>query len=434
MESADCRAAVLGDVADAAAGAEATEDGQDDVLRRRAGRQFALDVDGQRLRLDLAEALGGHHVFHLGGADAEGQRSEGTVCGGMGVTAHDGHAGQGEALLGADDVNDSLALVAHRVGGDTEVVGVGAQRVDLLTGHRVDDRQPDVGGGHVVVLGGEGQLGPTHRPSGHAEAFERLRRGHLVDQVKVDVQDVGLALGRMDHVVIPDLLAERSWAGGCWSVRHLVSSRCTELQVSFWWPGGWCVLETISHNEIGVLPCGTMVAMSSTDGNPGTGVGVLDKAMSIVAALEQGPAKLAELTEATGMSRATVHRLASSLDDHGLLRRTADGSFALGYRLVGLAALALSDSALADTARPVVTRLRDVTGESAQLWLPDGEWRVCVVSVEATHELRTIVGEGARVPIEVGSGGGRCWVRSDPRAGSSPSGSVPMAWVRSRRR
>ncbi|CCM65604.1 putative Transcriptional regulator, IclR family [Candidatus Microthrix parvicella RN1] len=148
-----------------------------------------------------------------------------------------------------------------------------------------------------------------------------------------------------------------------------------------------------------------MVAMSSTDGNPGTGVGVLDKAMSIVAALEQGPAKLAELTEATGMSRATVHRLASSLDDHGLLRRTADGSFALGYRLVGLAALALSDSALADTARPVVTRLRDVTGESAQLWLPDGEWRVCVVSVEATHELRTIVGEGARVPIEVGSGG-----------------------------
>lgn len=174
--------------------------------------------------------------------------------------------------------------------------------------------------------------------------------------------------------------------------------------------------------------------MSSTDGNPGTGVGVLDKAMSIVAALEQGPAKLAELTEATGMSRATVHRLASSLDDHGLLRRTADGSFALGYRLVGLAALALSDSALADTARPVVTRLRDVTGESAQLWLPDGEWRVCVVSVEATHELRTIVGEGARVPIEVGSGGGRCWVRSDPRAGSSPSGSVPMAWVRSRRR
>lgn len=146
--------------------------------------------------------------------------------------------------------------------------------------------------------------------------------------------------------------------------------------------------------------------MSSTDGNPGTGVGVLDKAMSIVAALEQGPAKLAELTEATGMSRATVHRLASSLDDHGLLRRTADGSFALGYRLVGLAALALSDSALADTARPVVTRLRDVTGESAQLWLPDGEWRVCVVSVEATHELRTIVGEEPACPSRLVRGAG----------------------------
>ncbi len=136
-----------------------------------------------------------------------------------------------------------------------------------------------------------------------------------------------------------------------------------------------------------------------------TGVGVLDKSMTIVAALEEGPARLNELTQRTGMSRATVHRLASSLDEHGLVRRTSDGSFALGYRLVGLAARALGGSALAETARPAVTALRDVTGESAQLWLPDGEWRVCLLSVEATHELRTIVDEGTRVAIDVGSGG-----------------------------
>ena len=78
-----------------------------------------------------------------------------------------------------------------------------------------------------------------------------------------------------------------------------------------------------------------------------TGVGVLDKSMTIVAALEEGPARLNELTQRTGMSRATVHRLASSLDEHGLVRRTSDGSFALGYRLVGLAARALGGSALA---------------------------------------------------------------------------------------
>ena len=136
-----------------------------------------------------------------------------------------------------------------------------------------------------------------------------------------------------------------------------------------------------------------------------TGVGVLDKSMTIVTALEDGPARLSELTDRTGMSRATVHRLASSLDEHGLVRRTTDGSFALGYRLVGLAARALGGSALAETARPTVTALRDVTGESAQLWLPDGEWRVCLLSVEATHELRTIVDEGSRVAIDVGSGG-----------------------------
>ena len=80
-----------------------------------------------------------------------------------------------------------------------------------------------------------------------------------------------------------------------------------------------------------------------------------------------------------------------------------DGSFS--QHSTNYHRLMLDTCALAETARPTVTALRDVTGESAQLWLPDGEWRVCLLSVEATHELRTIVDEGSRVAIDVGSGG-----------------------------
>ncbi|MEZ5381736.1 MAG: IclR family transcriptional regulator [Microthrixaceae bacterium] len=136
-----------------------------------------------------------------------------------------------------------------------------------------------------------------------------------------------------------------------------------------------------------------------------SGVGVVDKAMAVVAVLEAGPARLAELTDRTGLSRATTHRLATSLETHGLVRRTAEGEFALGFRLLGLARAALNGTALAEAGRPLVAELRDTTGESAQLWLPDGDWRVCLIAVQAGHELRTIVDEGARMPIEVGSGG-----------------------------
>jgi DNA-binding IclR family transcriptional regulator len=48
-------------------------------------------------------------------------------------------------------------------------------------------------------------------------------------------------------------------------------------------------------------------------------------------------------------------------------------------------------------------RLRDATGESAQLFVPRGDVRVCVVSLESPHSLRTIVPVGAELPMDVGS-------------------------------
>ena len=61
-------------------------------------------------RLGLGQGLGGEHVLDLAGADAEGDRPEGAVGGGVGVAAHDGHARLGQALLGADDVHDAVVL------------------------------------------------------------------------------------------------------------------------------------------------------------------------------------------------------------------------------------------------------------------------------------------------------------------------------------
>jgi DNA-binding IclR family transcriptional regulator len=67
-----------------------------------------------------------------------------------------------------------------------------------------------------------------------------------------------------------------------------------------------------------------------------SGVGVLDKAMAVLGALEGRPASLSELVERTGLSRATAHRLAVALEDHGLVRRDDAGRFCLGLRLISL--------------------------------------------------------------------------------------------------
>jgi DNA-binding IclR family transcriptional regulator len=127
-----------------------------------------------------------------------------------------------------------------------------------------------------------------------------------------------------------------------------------------------------------------------------SGIGVLDKAVAVLDALELSPMALAELSAATGLPRATAHRLAVALEVHGFVERDGAGRFALGDRVVG-------GRSLAAAARPALERLRDATGESAQLYVPRGDVRVCVVSLESPHSLRTIVPVGAELPMDVGS-------------------------------
>jgi DNA-binding IclR family transcriptional regulator len=135
-------------------------------------------------------------------------------------------------------------------------------------------------------------------------------------------------------------------------------------------------------------------------------VGVLDKAVAVLRALERsGPSGLAELQAATGLPRATAHRLAGALEQHGLVRRDGAGRFCLGLGLVGLGHAAAEGFPLAELARPTLLALRDTTGESVQLFVREGDGRRCVVSLQSAHGLRWIVSEGAVLSLHVGSAG-----------------------------
>ncbi|HLZ36253.1 MAG TPA: IclR family transcriptional regulator [Mycobacteriales bacterium] len=131
-------------------------------------------------------------------------------------------------------------------------------------------------------------------------------------------------------------------------------------------------------------------------------VGVLDKSVAILAALEDGPASLASLVERTGLPRPTAHRLAVALEVHRLVGRDRAGRFVLGPRLAELAAATATDRLLA-AAGPVLARLRDATGESAQLYRRQGASRVCVAAAERASGLRDTVPVGAVLPLTAGS-------------------------------
>ncbi|MGH3917111.1 MAG: IclR family transcriptional regulator [Pseudonocardiaceae bacterium] len=133
-----------------------------------------------------------------------------------------------------------------------------------------------------------------------------------------------------------------------------------------------------------------------------SGIGVLDKAVTVLRAVADSPCGLAELCTRTGLPRATAHRLAVGLETHRLLRRGSDGRWRPGPALQELGNGGLDP--LLDAAATVLPRLRDLTGESVQLYRRDGLVRVCVAAAEPPSGLRDTVPVGARLPMTAGSG------------------------------
>ena len=84
------------------------------------------------------------------------------------------------------------------------------------------------------------------------------------------------------------------------------------------------------------------------------------------------------------------------------MSRDLQGRFVLGPRL-GESASAAGEDRLLATAGPVRARLRDITGESAQMFRRQGDYRVCVATAERMSGLRDSVPIGTQLTMSAGS-------------------------------
>jgi DNA-binding IclR family transcriptional regulator len=136
-------------------------------------------------------------------------------------------------------------------------------------------------------------------------------------------------------------------------------------------------------------------------------VGVLDKVVALLDALSQphGPFSLAQIAAATGIHRATAHRLLRSLSVHGLSHLDEDTRWSLGSRLMYFGERAAVGLPLNAIATPALAALRDATGESVQLFVRQSDERICIASLQSPHGLRTIVEVGSVMPLHAGSAG-----------------------------
>jgi DNA-binding IclR family transcriptional regulator len=112
---------------------------------------------------------------------------------------------------------------------------------------------------------------------------------------------------------------------------------------------------------------------------------------------------LAELSEATGMYKSTILRLAASLERFGYLVRREDGVFRLGPAVQRLGAIYRLGFNLEQLIRPELLWLVQATGETASFCVRDGKARICLYRENSTRAARHHLDEGASLTLASGA-------------------------------
>jgi DNA-binding IclR family transcriptional regulator len=151
----------------------------------------------------------------------------------------------------------------------------------------------------------------------------------------------------------------------------------------------------------------------------------LDRGLRLLAAITgaTGPVDLAMLADTVDLHRSVAYRLVRTLEDHRLVRRTADGRYEPG---LGLAVLAASVSRPVQAAAfPELTRLAARARATAFLAVRDGDDAVTVASVEPPHgPAHVTYRPGNRHPVDRGAPGLALLAGARARPGERPEVAV----------
>jgi len=129
--------------------------------------------------------------------------------------------------------------------------------------------------------------------------------------------------------------------------------------------------------------------------------------LRILAAGREAGLPLAEVVQATGLTRPTVHRIVHALIEEGVVERhDKTGHYAIGGQVPELALARPSRSPLLAAADAVLTELSQEVGDTLFLTVRTGNDTLCIDRRIGSYPIQVLSIEiGARRPLGVSSGG-----------------------------
>ena len=127
---------------------------------------------------------------------------------GVRVPAHNRHSGLRRPLLRAYDMNDALPGIGHGKLRDAEFLTVPVQGLDLKPGDGISDPGTAVGRRHIVVRDRKVCRLATGQTCRIPKTRERLRGGHFMQELQINVDQRGAVIGFAHQVLFPKLVVK----------------------------------------------------------------------------------------------------------------------------------------------------------------------------------------------------------------------------------
>jgi IclR family acetate operon transcriptional repressor len=134
----------------------------------------------------------------------------------------------------------------------------------------------------------------------------------------------------------------------------------------------------------------------------------LTRALSLLRHLAEAPngMTLTEVSDAAGLPPSTTHRLLTTLEAERFVRPDPQaGVWRIGVAAFYVGAAFARSRDKLTLARPFLTRLMEMTGETANLFVESDGEVVCIGQIESRHAMRAITGVGGRVMMHASAAG-----------------------------
>jgi len=132
----------------------------------------------------------------------------------------------------------------------------------------------------------------------------------------------------------------------------------------------------------------------------------IEKCLQILSmySLDKSEFSIKEICAQLNFNVSTAYRILCTLEEYGYVSRLKNKNYVIGTQALYLSAIYTQSNHL-EQIRPIVDRIRDISGETSSFFVEEDDNRICLYRAHSRDEIRHNIEQGSRLELNRGASG-----------------------------